>query len=255
MDVCLNICIDAPMCVSKIINKMKKTIITLTLALITSALSLASTSEPDSMYIYFKDSSIVAFAIADMDSIAYYEAEVAGPDYTQPSGTFTDTRDDNTYSWVAIDNQIWMSQNLNFSVATVDTTGGEADGVCQLNDVFAWDNTKDSYGKLYSWQAAQKACPTGWHLPTGAEWNSLALYLEANEVEGSNTSGFSPQASGWANHFGKLSYQGDYSYFWSSETDGSYAGRYRLLEYYDATKKDYYLLSSGNALSVRCIKD
>lgn len=42
------------------------------------------------------------------------------------------------------------------------------------------DNT---YGKLYNYFVvadARNVCPTGWHVPTDAEWNSLVVYLDPN---------------------------------------------------------------------------
>ena len=56
----------------------------------------------------------------------------------------------------------------------------------------AWCNynnssTNDaSYGKLYNWYAVEtgKLCPTGWHVPTDAEWTVLTDYLAANGHSG-----------------------------------------------------------------------
>jgi uncharacterized protein (TIGR02145 family) len=33
------------------------------------------------------------------------------------------------------------------------------------------------YGRLYTWYAAMKVCPDGWHLPSNAEWDSLMVAL------------------------------------------------------------------------------
>ena len=40
------------------------------------------------------------------------------------------------------------------------------------------------YGRLYSWEVAQRVCPTGWHLPTDAEWTTLTDYLGGKNVAG-----------------------------------------------------------------------
>ena len=49
------------------------------------------------------------------------------------------------------------------------------------NDSSQYDAT---YGKLYNWYAVEtgKLCPTGWHVPTNAEWTVLTYYyyLTAN---------------------------------------------------------------------------
>jgi len=31
----------------------------------------------------------------------------------------------------------------------------------------------NKYGRLYDWKTAKIVCPTGWHLPTGQEWDDL----------------------------------------------------------------------------------
>ena len=35
----------------------------------------------------------------------------------------------------------------------------------------------EKYGRLYNWDAALKACPLGWHLPSDVEWKTLEMYL------------------------------------------------------------------------------
>ena len=89
--------------------------------------------------------------------------------------------DGNTYKSVIIGTQEWMSENL--------TTSRYSDGTSIPNVTpggYEWENmttgawcnynnssTNDaSYGKLYNWRAVEteKLCPTGWHVPTDAEW-------------------------------------------------------------------------------------
>jgi uncharacterized protein (TIGR02145 family) len=74
--------------------------------------------------------------------------------------TFTDSRDGKTYRYVTIGAQTWMADNLNYAAE---------DSKCYL-DVPA---NCDRLGRLYTWSAAKKACPSGWHLPNDAEWNAL----------------------------------------------------------------------------------
>ena len=61
------------------------------------------------------------------------------------------------------------------------------------------DNQHEAtYGKLYNWYAVEtgKLCPTGWHVPTDAEWTILTDYLTANGHSG--TEGTALKAtSGW----------------------------------------------------------
>ena len=74
------------------------------------------------------------------------------------SGSFADTRDRKTYKWVRLsDGKKWMTQNLNFNIE------GSS---CFEND----ENNCKKYGRLYTWDAVMKACPTGWRLPSDKEW-------------------------------------------------------------------------------------
>ena len=91
------------------------------------------------------------------------------------AASFTDARDGQAYKTVALGDKIWMAQNLN-----VDLDSGS----------WFYDddpNNGESYGRLYSWEAAQSACPLGWRLPSDHEWKELALafggYLEGETKE------------------------------------------------------------------------
>lgn len=71
-----------------------------------------------------------------------------------------DGRDHRMYRTVEIDSMNWFAENLKY---VVDSSW------CYGND------TADCgvYGRLYSVDQAEKACPKGWHLPTADEWRRL----------------------------------------------------------------------------------
>jgi uncharacterized protein (TIGR02145 family) len=87
------------------------------------------------------------------------------------TSSFTDTRDGNVYKTVKIGNQVWMAENLRYKI----------DGSwCYENN----ESNCQKYGRLYEWEAAKKAYPSGWHLPTRDDWNVLVQYAGGENIVG-----------------------------------------------------------------------
>lgn len=92
------------------------------------------------------------------------------PYESEKSGTFIDLHDNQSYKWVKIGEQVWMSENLNYKTE---------------NGSWCYDNKKencDIYGRLYDSETAIKVCPEDWHLSTKTEWNNLISYLGGTEL-------------------------------------------------------------------------
>ena len=144
---------------------------------------------------------------------------------------FTDPRDGQVYSTVTINGLRWMAKNLNY-VTPDSWCYLELPGLCE------------KAGRLYTWEAANRACPPGWHLPTDEEWKRLAEFAGGYyDVEsGSNkkdptlgylslidkgTLGLTALLGGYRYSGGEFIYLGRDGYYWSStERDAGNAWYY-----------------------------
>lgn len=152
------------------------------------------------------------------------------------------------YAVVMIGEQCWMAENLNVGSTTTSVDTGSAhsdmtdDGIiekyCYGNDT---DNCTTD-GGLYDWnemmgyvttEGAQGICPSGWHIPTDAEWYTLENGLATESCSASRTdwgcapagsnlkengsSGFGALLAGTRYGSGSFDNRGSGAYFWSSE--------------------------------------
>ena len=84
----------------------------------------------------------------------------------------TDKRDGQNYSFIRLGKKNWLTQNLNVNIP----------------GSWCYDRQTSNcttYGRLYTWEAAKKACielGPGWRLPTQQEWASLADLYGGNEM-------------------------------------------------------------------------
>ncbi|MCK9639352.1 MAG: hypothetical protein M0R39_05525 [Prolixibacteraceae bacterium] len=196
------------------------------------------------------------------------------------NGTVSDV-DGNTYSTVTIGTQVWMASNLkttkyNDGTAIPLVTDNSAwanlsaPGYCWYNNDAA--TNKSTYGALYNWYTVNtdKLCPTGWHVPTDAEWTVLTTYLGGESVAGgklketgishwnapntgaTNESGFTA-VPGSYRYFGTFINFGIFGYWWSSTEVSSTEAMYRLMRYDDTHAYSIYNYKQ-DGISVRCIK-
>ena len=203
-------------------------------------------------------------------------------DTTETSSAEAKDADGYTYKTVTIGEQEWFAENLKTSKYNDGTPiPNIADDTEWSNDTIgAWshydnDNQYDSiYGKLYNWYAVEtgKLCPTGWHVPTDAEWTVLTDYLTANGHSGLEgkalkaTSGwfdYDDQSGNGTDDYGwnglpggfRYDYDGDFDDVgsngnWWSSSDAWYRDLY-------SDSDSVYSFSEGKdyGFSVRCLRD
>jgi uncharacterized protein (TIGR02145 family) len=124
------------------------------------------------------------------------------------------------------------------------------------------------YGRLYNWYAVNTGnlCPSGWHVPTDAEWTTLtnglgfpgdALKSAPSDTpawDGTNSSGFSGLAGGYRYFNGNFDYEGDGGGFWSSSSFvDTFAWSRQLDSGYTGVNKNFNDQRFG--FSVRCVLD
>ena len=119
------------------------------------------------------------------------------------NGSFIDSRDGKTYKTINIGNQTWMAENLNYNMSD------------------SWYNQCETYGRLYTFNAALNACPSGWHLPGYAEWTNLTAYLGGDNVAGgklkeTGTTHWQSPNAGATNETGFAALPGSYRYYYDS---------------------------------------
>ena len=86
-------------------------------------------------------------------------------------GSVTDNRDGRTYKTVKIGSQTWMAENLKYETEN---------SVCFNNDSIHCAK----YGRFYKTGKLNTVCPSGWHLPTAVEWDTLMSAVGGISVAG-----------------------------------------------------------------------
>jgi uncharacterized protein (TIGR02145 family) len=191
-----------------------------------------------------------------------------------------------TYKTVTIGTQTWMAENLNYEVENSMCYG---DRILSSAEVQA---NCDNYGRLYYWVTAldlsckssscaeqmsakhKGICPSGWHIPTQAEWSTLSSYVESDNDCSNCAAKYLKAASGWSSGGngldtygfsalpgggGSMGYSvgslGYYGYWWSA-TEYSDKDVYINFMFYgsEVVHSDYYD-KFFERFSVRCIKD
>ena len=214
-------------------------------------------------------------------------------------GSMTDERDNKKYRTVLIGDQTWFAENLNYADST-KTPSLKGKSWC-YDDVA---KNCDVAGRLYAWTAAidsvklatnednpqdcgyvktcslptkvQGICPTGWHLPSVSDWETLFTAVGGQSTAGKvlkSANGWGGSANGTdafgfaALPVGSRVPNGDLGY------DGSFYNGARDADFWSSTEYDIYLAhemsltgssyegaglgidNKRKALPIRCVKD
>lgn len=176
------------------------------------------------------------------------------------SESFTDPRDGQSYDIVQIGSQTWMAENLNY----------EAEGsACPEGD----NRNCSKYGRLYTWEVAQKVCPEGWRLPDRADFEQLIASAGGMDFAGEklkSTSGWFKKGNG-SDEFsfnalpagyrlggsesapGKFDGIGGYAHLWTASETPDGLAHYLLLDFSTKAAK-LSAFGKDEARSVRCVK-
>ncbi|MCA0447318.1 MAG: hypothetical protein LCH54_13925 [Bacteroidetes bacterium] len=185
------------------------------------------------------------------------------------------------YRTVKIGSQEWTVENLQ------TTKYNDGTSITKTNDNTTWSSTTNgaycaydttesnvaTYGFLYNWYAVNTGnlAPSGWRVPTDADWTKLIDYAGGELIAGSklkaktgwNSNGngtdefrFSAIPSGLRiNSNGVFAYVGNYGSWWSSTPNDLESAWYRLM-YFDnprVLRNSFYNLGSG--YSIRLVRD
>ena len=220
------------------------------------------------------------------------------PDFHCGTSTLTDY-DGNVYNTVQIGNQCWMKENMR---TMHYSDGSEIQNAHQSN---VNGEYIPEYGYLYDWSAVmhgassssavpsgvQGICPTGWHVPSDAEWMELLAYVGSqsdyvcgsdtsyiskaladtmgwneatadctvgNDPSANNTTGFSVLPAGqYRSQFDLVIGSGMMANFWSctESSAGNPGGAWARVIANSTAHVSYTSGNRSNGFSVRCLRD
>ena len=223
-------------------------------------------------------------------------------------GTFTDKRDQKEYNTITIGDQTWFAQDLDYDYKVhVNAADDVTDSafVCDMEhpcvDSLTYkfpDPAPVTDARYYSFAAAidsaklardatapvtcgrgkactslpetvQGICPSGWHLPSQAEYDVLISTLNENfyndlfkttamslldtSASGTNWSGFSAKLSGYVSASGEKNDMNVYTLYWTSTLYSTTAAY--CLNLTQKTARANYSGSMQYLRPIRCIKD
>jgi uncharacterized protein (TIGR02145 family) len=204
--------------------------------------------------------------------------------------TVTDI-DGNVYDTIHIGTQVWLKENLKTTRyndgTAIPLVTDSAIWSSKTTPAYCWYNNdsanKNPYGGLYNWYTVNtgKLCPSGWHVPSDAEWHSLILKYDPQSTmgyhvesttagdflkeagsahwniynTGNNSSGFTALPVGEMNTYFKTFINFHASgFYWSSTPNGAYSTAYHRIFNSTSGEVDEYLDDKASGMAVRCLQ-
>jgi uncharacterized protein (TIGR02145 family) len=184
-------------------------------------------------------------------------------------GSITDPRDGHTYRTITVNGHTWFAENLDYETEGSYKPSGRS---------FAFEGNP---GRYYLYEAAEVACPPGWHLPTDGEWTDLELSVGMDPAGADSIGWRGPDVgrklksqSGWIDNNGtddidftaipagfvinpsegyfELWDVGEVATFWSSTKASGITVYYRSFSNHNDESLRSYMM--GNYYPVRCMK-
>jgi uncharacterized protein (TIGR02145 family) len=228
----------------------------------------------------------------DEKAINIYKGTGWGPMVATTCGSpFTDTRNGKSYNTILIGTQCWMKENLNLGIR-INGSGNQSNN--SIYEKYCYSDLEsncDIYGGLYQWAEmvlylngatnttnwspsptgnVQGICPTGWHLPSNGEWNTLSNFLGGGAIAGgkmkesgfshwvspntgaTNSSGFTGLPGG-DRYVGSFVNIGSYAFFWSLTPQATNTAWYTRLDF-NNTVSNLFEDARADGFSVKCVK-
>ncbi|MBK6774350.1 MAG: fibrobacter succinogenes major paralogous domain-containing protein [Flavobacteriales bacterium] len=237
---------------------------------------------------------VVVTACKKEDQIPSMQTTVVVVDTVSiPPGSVADS-DGNVYSTILVGGARWFAENLRSRhYENGDPIAYEPSAAqWAYLDTGAWStysndvNYQTIYGHLYNWYSVsdpRNVCPSGWHVPTDEDWQTLELslgmpvievgliglrgdslniggklkatvYWESPNIGANNVSGFSGLPGGDRLNNGGYDHEGYRGSWWTAtEANSDFARQRSLVSNYSGIYRFNVLKEAG--ASVRCVKD
>ena len=227
--------------------------------------------------VVLSSSSFRSSSSTQVEDLSSSSAKEAGSEYDATANTLKDLRDGKVYKTVKIGDQVWMAENLNFETDSSFCYSDSAYFCAMHGRLYKWaaavgkSESECGYGNTCSLPSGdvQGVCPSGWHLPSKAEFESLIATVGEDSTAGkvlksasgwtaggygTDDFGFAALPAGTRGHGG--GYGGAYflGFFWSSTEIGDNSA-FNMYLTFDGDSVHQSVDIKDFAFSVRCVKD